>query len=80
MKGPPARGVLQNQADRNGETCREKIRLLDAFTEATAEYARVQNEPSVLPEHERKMAVTNARSEYEQAKVALRLHRKQHGC
>ena len=65
---------------RNGETCKEKIRLLAAFTEAMSECARVQNEPSTLSTDEQKKVLANARKEYEQAKLNLRLHRKQHHC
>jgi len=80
MTGPPALSRFPKETVSNGESCKEKVRLLDAFSNTMTEYARVQNEPQKLPEDERKQALTNARREYERAKLALRLHRKEHGC
>ena len=80
MNGLPERSVLPNQPARNGEACKEKIRLLDAFSEAMTEYARVHNESSTLPKDERTTVLKNVHGEYERAKLALRLHRKEHGC
>ena len=64
----------------NAGDCKEKCRLLDAFGEAMSEYARTQVRPSDLSEEDHMTVREHARKAYEDAKLALRLHRKNHGC